>query len=239
MANDLPDWASTVYQPDVPLAGSPMAFIAGFTTQNFAVPNGVHIINIVLPTFFNVSALTVAGVTSGNTYLQEKPNQDIFRHDYWVIIPGSVDTTVTIDITSGSPGTAYVSGVLAPIAVAALPQNPAPWQAPNTKPSGFTFANPGAGNTVVIVAAPPSGESLWLHDLSFFWSVAMPTANGHFQDGAGQIVMEDAPLTVGGHRYMHYGGVKLSGSQSFLFKQAGAAAAGTTTCYGAISYAMY
>lgn len=239
MANDLPDWASTVYQPDVAITGSPISYIAGFTTKTLAVPSGVHILNVVLPGFPNISLITVAGATSGVTYLAETPNENIFQKQYFVLIPQLVDTSVVVDITAGAPGTAYVSGMLAPLAVAQLAQNPAPWQAPNRPPLGFSFANPGAGNSVVILGAPINSMSIWLHSMSWTWTVAGATGGGNFQDSNGVIALKDVPITAGQARYQDFKGAKLSGGFDYQFTQVGALAANMTFCEGSVTYSVF
>lgn len=239
MANDLPDWSSTVYQPDVPITGSPITYIAGFTTVTLAVPSGVHILNVVLPGFPNISLITVTGASSGVTYLAEVPNENIFQKQYFVLIPQLVDTSVVVDITAGAGGTAYVSGMLAPVAVAALPQNPAPWQAPNRPPVAFTFANPGQNLTATIISAPINSMSIWLHGMTWTWSAAAAALHGNFQDSSGLRACYDVAAAQGAGRFQDFGGSKLSPGDAFQYFQDGSAAVGTAQCYGSIAYSVF
>lgn len=239
MTNDLPDWASTVYQPDVPIAGSPVSYINGFTTKTLAIPNGVHILNIVLPGFPNISLITVTGATSGTQYLAETPNENIYQKQYFALIPQLVDTSVTVDITAGATGTAYFSGILAPIAVASLPQNPAPWQAPNRPPVAFTFANPGQNLTATLISAPINAMSIWLHGMTWIWSAGAAALHGNFQDSGGNRACYDIATAGGIPRFMDFGGAKLAGGDAFQYFQDGSAASGTGQCYGAVSYSVF
>lgn len=239
MSNDIPDWSNSVYQPDVPVSPSTIAYVNGSVSVTVTIPNGVHILSIVLPGFPNVGLLTVQGVQSGAHYLSEAPQFSIYTDQYYCFVPQLVDTQVTVTINAGAAGTAYLSGILAPIAVAAMPQNPAPWQAPNRPPLGFSFSNPGAGNAVTILAAPINAQSIWLHSMSWIWTVAGATGGGNFQDTSGQIALKDVPVVAGQARFQDFKGAKMTGGDAFEFLQVGALAAGTTFFEGSITYSVY
>ena len=210
MPNDIPDWASTVYQLDQALTGSPMAYANGTTSVTFTVPTGIHLLSITLPAQGNVGLLQVKGVTTGARYLSIDPQLENFATTYYCFIPYLVDSQVTVTITASGTGSAYVNGVSAPIAVADLPQNAAAWQAPTYPANPISFDNPGPGNTFTILNPPGDGFQLWLHSMWWVWSVASTTTVGDFQDTAGLVIGWDSPITAGTPRYMDHKGAKLN-----------------------------
>lgn len=239
MTNDLPDWSNTVYQLDQALTGSPISYVNGTTSVTFTVPTGIHLLSITLPTQGNVSGLNVTGVTTGARYLSIDPQLENFQTTYYVFIPYLVDSQVTVSIMATGTGSAYVNGVSAPIAVASLPQNAAPWQAPTFPANPITFDNPGPGNSFVILNPPGAGLQLWLHSMWWTWTVTAATMIGHFGDTAGLITGWDEAISAGAPRYMDHKGAKLNNNAGFEFTQTGAAVAGTTHCYGSITYSVY
>ena len=239
MSNDLPDWASTVYQLDTNLTGSPMSYVNGSVTVTFTVPTGVHLLSITLPDPGNVTFLLVSGNTTNARYLQVNPQLESFATTYYVFIPYLVDAQVKIQINATGTGQAFVNGVSAPIAVADLPQNPAAWQAPTYPANPINFPNPGAGNAVTILNAPGVGVQLWLHSMWWAWTVTALTCTGTFGDSAGLVVANDVAVTAGIPRFMDFKGAKINDNAAFEFKQVGAAAANTTTCFGSVTYSVY
>lgn len=239
MTNDLPDWSNTVYQLDTNLPGSPISYVNGSTSVTFAVPTGVHLLSITLPDNGNVTLLTVAGVTTSARYLSINPQLENTTTTYYVFIPYLVDSQVTVTVAATGTGKAYVNGVSAPIAVASLPQNAAPWQAPTYPANPISFDNPGVGNSFTILNPPGPGFQLWLHSMWWTWTVASTTTVGHFGDSDGLIIGYDSPITAGQPRYMDHKGAKLNDDAGFEFTQTAGAAAGTTHCYGSIAYSVY
>lgn len=239
MTNDLPDWSNTVYQLDTNLAGSPISYVNGSTSATFTVPTGVHLLSITLPNNGNVTGLTVSGVTTGARYLSVDPQLQSFQTTYYCFVPYLVDSQVTVTIAASGTGKAYVNGVSAPIAVAALPQNAAPWQAPTFPANPLSFDNPGVGNSAVILNPPGAGLQLYIHSMWWMWTVASATTVGHFGDSAGLIMGWDSPLSLGVPRYMDHKGAKINDNAAFEFTQTAGAAAGTTHCYGSITYSVY
>jgi hypothetical protein len=239
VTNDVPDWSSTVYQLDTNLAGSPVAYVSGTVAATFTVPTGVHLLSITLPDNGNVTGLQVTGGSTSARYLSINPQLASTTTTYYVFVPYLVDPTVIVSITATGAGSAYVNGVSAPIAVAELAQNPAPWQAPTYPANPIDFDNPGAGASAVILDAPGAGFQLYLHAMWWMWSAASTTMTGHFGDSGGLVIGWDAALTLGTPRYMDHGGAKLNDNAAFQFTQVGAAAAGATHCYGSIAYSVY
>lgn len=239
MPNDTPDWSTTVYQLDTNLSGSPVAYVTGTVTHTFTVPTGIHLLSITLPNNGNVTQLSVTGGTTSARYLSIVPQLASTTTTYYVFVPYLVDPTVVVSITATGTGSAYVNGVSAPIAVAELPQNPAPWQAPTYPANPISFDNPGVGASATILNAPGSAFQLYLHSMWWTWTVASPTTVGHFGDSGGLIIGYDSPLTLGVPRYMDHKGAKLNNDAAFEFTQTAGAAAGTTHCYGSIAYSVY
>lgn len=237
--NDLPDWAQVIARPDTILAGSPMAYISGSSTATFAMPTGVHLFSIVLPGFANITNILVTGATTGVRYFEESPNESIYQAQYYVLIPAGADTSVTVTISAGAPGNAYLTGVSDTVAVAALPQNPAPWQAPNRPPLKVSFANPGQNNTVTIIPAQPNSQSIWLHSFMWQWSTTNGGLFGNWQDSTPVVIGSDTAAVTAGPRNADWKGAKLSAGTSFQFVQTGAAAASTGSCLGTITYSAF
>jgi hypothetical protein len=237
--NDLPDWARVIARPDTILAGSPMAYGVGSTSVTVAMPTAVHTLSIVLPDFPNVSEITVVGQITSTNYYTDYPQLNIFQKQYYVLIPEGADTSVTVTITAGVAGHAYLTGVSDTVAVASLPQNPAPWQAPNTPSQYFSFGNPGPNASATIIAAQTNARSIWLHSMWWVWSVTAATVVGTFQDNVSVISGADSAITAGIPRYMDHKGCKLGAGNPFVFKQSGAAAANTSVCYGGVTFSVY
>jgi hypothetical protein len=239
VTNDLPDWSNTVYQLDQNLPGSPISYVNGSVTTTFTVPTGIHLLSITLPDPGNVTFLLVSGNSTNAKYLEVNPQLSSFATTYYVFIPYLVDPEVKVQINATGTGSAYVNGVSAPIAVADLPQNPAPWQAPTYPANPISFDNPGSGLSAAILNAPGVGVQLWLHSMWWMWTVSSATTIGHFGDTDGLVIGYDAAITLGIPRFMDHGGAKLNDNAGFQFTQTGAAAAGTTHCYGSITYSVY
>lgn len=239
MTNDLPDWAQVIARPDTILAGSPMAYVSGSTTETFAVPTGVHLLSIVLPGFPNITEIIVNGATTGTRYFDETPNQSIYQAQYYVLIPAGADTSVSITINAGASGNAYITGVSDTVAVAALPQNPTPWQAPNRPPLKVVFSNPGQNNTAVVIPEQINAKSIWLHTFYWEWTAVSATLFGNWQDATPVVIGSDTVAVSAAARYMDWKGAKLSSGQAFEFLQTGPAAAGTASCLGSITYSAF
>ena len=239
MSNDLPDWSNTVYQLDTALTGSPVNYVNGSVTDTFTIPTGVHLLSITLPNPGNVTLLLVSGNSTNARYLQVNPQLSNFQSTYYVFIPYLVDSQVKVQINATGTGQAFVNGVSAPLAVADLPQNQAPWQAPTYPANSFTFPNPGPGLAATILTAPGIGVQLWLHSMWWAWTVAAATMTGTFGDSAGLTVSNDIAIGAGVPRYMDFKGAKINDNAAFEFKQIGAAAANTTVCFGSITYSVY
>ncbi len=237
--NDLPDWTSVVARPQTQLAGSPWNYAIGNNVKTFTLAADTSILGILLPNFFNLSQLQVVGHTSGLTYLEADPTVQIWRQFYTIPIMSGIDNAVDITIFAGTASTAYICSIPDSVAVVALADNPAPWQSANVPPVTIDFANPGQNNTVTVITAPTNSRSLWLHGAYWSWSVAAATANGIWQVSTPTEIGADSPVAAGAARFMDWRGAKLAGGQSLQWKQLGAAASGTTSCYGSISYAVF
>jgi hypothetical protein len=237
--NDLPDWTSVFARPQTQLGGSPWSAPAGTNTQTFTLAADTSIICVLIPNFFNITSLQVHGVTSGFTYVKAEPLKTSYHPYYVAAINSAVDSAITVTVTTGVTTTVYVSSIPDPIAAITLPNQPAPWEAPNQPGIAISFANPGQNNTAQIVPAPVNAQSIYLHTMAWVWTAAAATANGRFIDGGGTAVGKDAPITAGVRAFMDFKGAKLAGGDDFHFVQDGAAAAGTTNCYGFLTYAIY
>lgn len=237
--NDLPDWATVTASPDVPLTGSPMAYINGFTSVTFAIPTGVHLLSIVLPGYLNISEIDVVGITTGVTYFTETPLRNAYQHQYYVLIPSGADSSVSVRITASAAGTAYITGVTDTVAVAALPQNPAPWQAANVRPLSLSFANPGLSGVVAILGGQGGNRSIWLHSMTFLWDVASLSMGGQFTDTSGVQFLATEAVTAGAVTHVEFHGAKLDPNVGIQFVQGGSSAAGTTNCRGTLVYSVY
>lgn len=238
MTNDLPDWASVVARPDTILPGSPVLYNTGSTSTDFTMPTGVHILSIVLQDYPDVTELSVVGVETGVPYLDVNPSTATYQHQYYVLIPAGADTKVQVTTVASVPGNMWVTGVSDTVAVAVLPQNPGPWQAPTSPSAGLSFGNPGPGASVTLIPAPTGNRSIWLHSMWWLWSAASANIVGAFQDTGSVIVGEDIAVTAGIPRYMDHKGLRLGPSQAFIFKQSGAAALNTAFCFGGVTYSV-
>jgi len=237
--NDLPDWATVIARPDTILTGSPMAYVSGSTSGTFAMPTGVHLLSIVLPGFANITNILVTGTSTGVRYFEESPNENIYQAQYYVLIPAGADTSVTVTISAGAPGNAYLTGVSDTVAVAALPQNPAPWEAPNRPPVKVVFANPGSGATVTIIPAQPNSQSIWLHSFEWTWTAVAANVFGNWQDSTPVVIGSDTAAVTASPRFMDWKGAKLTAGASFQFIQTGSAAANTASCLGTLTYSAF
>lgn len=238
MPNDQPDWTSVVARPQVQLAGSPWAYGATTQSKNFVLAADTSILGILLPGYLQVTTLTVTGHTSGTVYLTLNPSAVRFPDVFYTLIQSAVDMSVDITITAGSSGTAYISSIPDPVAQAQIIQNPAPWQAPNQLPAQLNFANPGNGNSVTIIAAPSGSQSLWIHSMSWMWTVQATNVQGIFQDSGGTQFLDDGAFVAGSRGYMDFKGARLDPGTGFVFKQFSAGAASTTFCFGGVTYSV-
>jgi len=238
MPNDQPDWTSVVARPQVQLSGSPWAYLATTQTKTFVLSADTSIIGILLPGYLSVTTLTVTGHTSGTVYTTLNPSQVRFPDVFYTLVQSGVDTSVDVTITATSTGTAYVSSIPDPVAAAQIIQNPAPWQAPNQLPAQLNFANPGQNNSATIIAAPSGSQSIWLHSMSWLWTVQSTSMQGIFQDSGGTQFCDDGAFLSGSRAYMDFKGARLDPGTAFVFKQFSATAASTTFCFGGVTYSV-
>lgn len=239
MPNDQPDWTSVVARPQTQLAGSPYTVASGTDTRTFTLAPDTSILMILIPSFFNVTALQVHGVTSGFTYLKAAPDLTSYHPYYTAVIFTAVDPTVSITVSVGASTTVYVSSCPDPVASITMPNQPAPWESPNQPPLTVDFGNPGPAGTVTIIAAPTNAQSIYLHSFEWVWNTTAATLNGVWQDDSGlEIGAEDTTNNVA-PRFMDWKGAKMAGGRAFRFKQNGALAAGSVFCNGTICYSVY
>lgn len=239
MTNDLPDWASVVSSPDTPLSGSPVLYNTGSTSTLFTMPTGVHLLSIILQDYPDVTELTVTGEVTGVVYLDVNPSTSVYQHQYYVLISAAVEVQVNITTVASVAGRMWVTGSSETIAVAALAQGPAPWEAPNMAPMTVHFTNPGSGGSATLIAAPAPGKSIWLHTMSWFWATADVNLIGQFKASGGTVVCDDVAVAAGVSRFVDYKGAKIDTGVGFIYKQNGSTTAGTVTCYGSIAYSVY
>ena len=239
MPNDQEDWTSVFARPQTQLVGSPATYAAGDTSKTFTLAPDTSVVCVLVPNFQFVIELQIKGVTSGFTYVKEFPDLTSYHPYYTAVINSAVDSQVIVEINTSNTVTAYVSSIPDPVATLMLPNQQAPWQAPNQPPITIDFDNPGAGNRAIIIASPANSESIYLHGMQWVWTAAAATANGQWTDGGGGVHGADSPITAGIPRFMDWKGAKLPGGHSFDFTQVGAAAIGTTHCYGILTYAIY
>jgi hypothetical protein len=239
MANDVPDWSSTTVQLDVPLTGSPIAYTNGTVTKTFTIPTGVHMISIVVPKPGDISFMNVLGSSTNARYLQANPSIGNTVSTYYATIPYTVDGQVTINIVANTNGNAYVSGVTAPLAIASLPQNPAPWQAPNQKPIGVNFGNPGQNAASVILPARTDGLTYWLHTFEWIWTSVAANVFGQWQMTDGTVIGYEANIAAGTPRYIDFKGAALNQAVGLEFFQTGSGAANGTFVDGILTYSVY
>lgn len=239
MPNDQQDWTSVIARPQTQLAGSPHTFGIGTTTQNFVLAPDTSIVAVLLPTFFNVDLITLTGHTSGFTYLKEAPLNSSFHPSYYAVINSAVDTSVDITVTCTIAIQAFVSSIPDPVASVLLPAQQAPWQAPNLTPQPMDFANPGAGNTATIIAAPINAQSIYLHSVQYIYTASPAGATGVFQDSNGTVLHADQALIAGQPYPWDFRGAKMAGGFALVYKQIGAAAANSYNIKGSVTYAVY
>jgi len=237
--NDLPDWAQVVSQPDTVLVGSPAFYTPPSYSATFDMPTGTHVLSIAIQDYTDVTSLEVNGLVTGIVYLRINPSQQTYQNQYLVTIPSGTETQVGITVESSVEGSMWVTGISDTVAVAVLPQNPAPWQGPTGPSAFFSFQNPGPGASAQIIASPGLTKSLWLHSMWWLWSVASTNVVGTFQDGISVVTGADMAVTAGVPRYMDHKGQRLAPDGAFVFKQSGSAAAGTSTCFGGVTYSVY
>lgn len=237
--NDLPDYAQVTAQPDTIMPGSPVLYGVGSTSTTWTLPTGVHMLSIVIEDYPDVSGLTVQGNDTNVVFLNINPSTQTYQQQFYALIPAGAETSVTVTTVASVAGRMWVTGISDTVAVAMLPQNPAPWQAPTGPATFMSFENPGAGASATIIAAPGSTQSIYLHSMWWLWSVASTSVVGTFQDGDGVDVGADMAVTAGVPRYADFKGQRLSPGLPLLFKQSGAAAANTSLCLGGVTYSVY
>lgn len=239
MPNDQPDWTSVIGRPQTQLAGSPWAYGTGSNTLTFTLAPDTSIVCILLPNFFNVTSLLVVGHTSGFTYVKAEPLKTSFHPYYVAAINSAVDTQVDVTVAAGVANTAYVSSIPDPVAAITLPNQPAPWEAPNQPMLDFAFNNPGAATDVIVIPAPSNAQSIWLHSVFYIPSAANATMAHAWQDSAGTPLWHDTFTTDVSQRRPVLHGVKMAGGKSLNFHQIGAAVAGTISIQGGCVYSVY
>lgn len=237
--NDQPDWTSVFARPQTQLGGSPYTVASGTDTRSFTLAPDTSILLILIPSFFNVTALQVHGVTSGFTYLKAAPDLTSYHPYYTAVIFTAVDPTVSITVSVGASTTIYVCSSPDPVASINMPNQPAPWEAPNQPPLTVDFGNPGLGVAATIIPAPSNAQSIYLHSFMWTWNLSSTTLFGAWQDDTGlEIGAEDTKGSIS-PRYMDWKGAKMAGGHALQFKQAGSLAAGSSFCNGMITYSVY
>ena len=239
MPNDQPDWTSVVARPQEQLAGSPWTYPAGDNTKTFPLAADTSIVSVLLPNFATVNQIQIRGHTSGFTYLKEVPANTSYHPYYMAVINTGVDSSVDVEINAGSSHIAYVSSIPDPVATVALPNQPAPWQAPNQPPGKVDFGNPGQNNVATVIAAPTNSQSIWLHTLAYKWNAAPANAFGVWQTSDGTEIGADAVPIAGYWQHTDFHGVKLGAGYSLGFKQTSTAAAGSFFAQGFCTYSIY
>lgn len=239
MTNDVPDWSTQIIRPDTTPSGSPWTYGATGGSQNFTILKGSHVFTVVVPDFSHVSLVTVTGVTSGQVYLKAYPIQDILPRPYYVIISSEIDSSVTVAVTATASATLYAASVGDVPAVAIAQQEALPWQASNQPPAPVNLPYPGAAGTVLLIAAPSSPKSLWLHSISLNWSVVAANTNCTFETTAGNPLIQDVGATELSQRYYSFHGCKLPSGEGVQLLGVGAAAASASTLLGSITYSAY
>ena len=239
VTNDLPDWAQVVAQPDTPLAGSPTLYTSGPFSQVYTLPNGVHLLSIIIPDFADVTSLTVVGENTGITYLSVNPSTSVYQHQYYVLISSVVEGSVQIATTASVAGNMWITGLSYPAAIASLAQGPAPWEAPTAPSMAVFFGNPGPSTTHTVIPAPGTGKSIYLHTFVWEWDTANTGVTGVFQDTAA-VGVASTSATVAGFQYGgDLRGVKLTTSAGLQFSQTGGAAVNASNCRGLVTYSVY
>lgn len=239
LTNDLPDYAQVTAQPDTPLVGSPVEYNSGPFSQTYTLPNGIHLLSIILPDYADVTSLIVVGENTGVTYLSINPSTSVYQHQYYVLISAAVEGSVQIATTASVAGLMWATGVSYPAAVAELAQGPAPWQAPTAPSMAVFFGNPGGSATHNVIPAVTGGKSIYLHAFMWEWDTANANVTGVFQDTTGVGVASTA-ASVAGYQYGgDFRGVKLTVNSGLQFSQTGSAAANASNCRGMVTYSVY
>lgn len=228
-----------VARPQTQLTGSPYTITSGTDTRSFTLAPDTSIIMILIPNFFNVTSLQVHGGTSGFTYLKASPDLTSYHPYYTAVISTAVDPTISITISVGSSTTIYVSSIPDPVATLTMPNQPAPWEAPNQPPLKVDFGNPGSGVATTIISAPSNAQSIYLHCFEWMWNAAPANAFGIWQDDTGLEIGADAVPQILASRFMDWKGAKMAGGHAFQYKQTSSAAANSYFCQGTICYSIY
>lgn len=239
MPKDQPDWTSVISRPQTQLAGSPWNYAATTNTQSFTVAPDCSIVSVLFANPLFVTQLKITGDVSGATYLNVNPSLNNVSLYYPAIINSAVDTSVTITLVAGASGIAYVSSIPDPIAAVSMSTEPLPWQYANQPLKTIDFSNPGNGNTVTIVPNPPTGQAIYLHSISYLWTVATNTMFGIWQQIGGVELGADNATNGTVPRYMDFHGTKLTSAAGLQYKQTGSAAAGSNFCNGWLAYSIY
>lgn len=239
MPIDLPDWTSAIARPSIQATGSPWAYAATSQTRNFTLQSDAHALGILLPDYQTVTVLEITGHVSTVTYLNVDLATANFQPATWVPVMAAIDTSVDIRIDATFASTAYITQVFDVSAPVITPQLPPPWTNPNSTPTAISFSNPGAAATVTILPSPGPGMSIYLHSMQWLWTAASTTADGQWQDSFGTSRVADSPVTAGVPRYVDFKGAALPPDSGWQWLQNGAAAAGSTTCYGTVTYSIF
>ena len=237
--NDLPDWATVVARPDTIISGSPTLYSPGGFSDTFTMPTGVHILSIVLQDWPDVTGLLVQGANTGVVYLNINPSQSSYQHQYYALIPSGADTQVTVTVTASVAGNMWLTGVSDTVAVAVLPQDPTPWQAPNQPPMKFGFTNPATNGTAAVIAAPGLGKSIYLHTMLWYWVTVAANVSGEFEQTSGTFIVPSYAVVAGQPYYVDFKGAKLAPDSGIQFLATGTAAAGAALLAGSVTYSVY
>lgn len=238
MTNDLPDWTRVVARPADQLSGSPWSYGTGGASKTFTLSSDCHAIGLLLPGYQSISSLTVVGATSGVQYVAADFSFTNYGGAQWIPVQPAVDSQVIVSITAGIAGTAYVSQIHDPSAVAVVEQFPAPWTTPNRHPASIKFANPGQNNSVNILAAPGTNLRIFLHCLQWMWETANTAAGGFWEDTNGGTRGGDSAAQAGASRTLNLNGAELPPNTGLQWTQTGTLAAGTIFCYGSVVYGI-
>lgn len=239
MPVDLPDYSSVIYRPDDVLTGSPWSYSSGTNTKTFPIPVGSHIVAVLLPGYTTVSNLLVTGSTSTVQYINAYPNDSIVPRPFYGIVSSAVDTSITVKITASSSGTAYLTTIHDPVAVAIAQADAQPWQSANLPPVPISFGYPGNGGTSVVITAPAAPQSVWLHSFSYRWNVVTANSFGIWQTTGGLEICADPGANDLTQRPYEGHGTKLPVATGLEFVGQGAAAVNSCFAQGMITYSVY
>lgn len=239
MPNDQQDWTSVVARPQTQLAGSPWTYNTGGDSKTFTLAPNTSIVGILLPSYNSVSFLSVTGSTSAITYLKVNPSASLYQQYYYVPIVDAVDTQVLVIVTGTLSAKAYVVSVPDPVGVLSIPAVPPPWQAPNQPPLGFKLSNPGPLTNINILPVPPLFTGYYLHSAVWEYSGVAAGQTAVWEDSNGVAFLFDDATTAGGPRFMDFKGAAMAQNQPLIYRQVGAAVAGTYTVSGSITYSVF